>query len=110
MECMRFPGCCAAEVMFNFGGHANCAVGKYNKRTVDEIKIWIQKIIKARRISGFFPETILDPTFVVITNDGQTSANKALRELGFSHSPWIKKKQHPDSRIRIWWLPAGKEV
>jgi len=86
----NFPGCCNAEIIFNFGG---TEVTENDKATIskDSIKAYIERQYTSGRC------------LVATTNTDQKEANEALKELGFKHSKWMRKNLHPETKIRLWW-------
>ena len=94
MDSRDFPGCCTAEVLFDFGGTV-LSSGQKRARGKQVMRAYIKKRIKYSAGKR---------CLIAITNDSQTAANSVLREMGFSHSPWMKKLQHPESKIRLWYL------
>jgi len=93
-----FPQCCTARVIHSFGGtHTAIVTDRVPKES-------IIRAIK-RKISHYEEHGIA--MLVATTNDEQVEANKALRELGFSHSPWMEKEEHFETRVRLWWKHIG---
>ena len=92
MKLVQFPGCCTAFIGHNFGG-TPLAAGKKSVTAKTEIRQWLKLRINTHG-SG---------CLVVMTNSQQTAANSVLLELGFKHSAWMSKQQHPESKIRLWW-------
>lgn len=88
-----FPGCCTARILSNLGG-TGLSGGRKKAWTQDETRIWLQARIKDWRRHS---------CLVVMTNDQQKAVNKVLKELGFKHSDWMSKSQHPESKLKLWW-------
>lgn len=105
MNLSAFPGCCSASILKNFneGKHAQTD-GYYNFRNVDlkRAKNEIKAFVNRAKDQG-------DGLVVIITNDTQTYINKVLLAMKVEHSPWCKKKQHPDTRIRVWYIRTDKK-
>jgi len=97
MKSQSFPNCCTARILSDLGG-TSLSAGRRAPIDEDEIKAWIQQ--RMQYISR-------GHVFVVITNSEQDAANKVLRELGFSHSKWMSKAQHRETKMRLWWKQAG---
>jgi hypothetical protein len=89
MKVANFPGCCTARVLCNFGG-TEVTAGRKASHTLEEVEKWITS-----KLSG--------NCSVVITNSDQGVVNQALRNLGFKHSTWMKKRYHSRTKIRLWW-------
>ncbi len=96
MRFSGFPACCTGHVILELGGTGTGA-GYYSNRdnTEQDIKAFIHKSISAYPSHAFV---------AITTNNQQVLANKVLRELGASSSPWMSKKQHPETKVRIWWI------
>ena len=93
MKLSEFPGCCTAFVAHDLGG-THLSAGKKGKISKTKIKAWLEA--QRKELNG-------EACIVIITNNDQKAANSALKELGFKHSTWMSKKQHPESKIRLWW-------
>jgi hypothetical protein len=46
-----------------------------------------------------------DAALVVTTNNQQRMVNEVLKGMGFQHTPWMNKLMHPETQVRLWWLP-----
>jgi len=93
MKLSEFPGCCTAFVANDFGG-TNLSSGKKGYITKVKIRAWLKATMEGPNGHA---------CIVVMTNDVQHAANSVLLELGFKHSAWMSKTQHPGSKIRLWW-------
>jgi hypothetical protein len=93
MKLANFPGCCTAHVIHDLGG-SQLSNGRRSPHTKAALRRWLET-----RINSYSGRRGL----VVMTNDDQTAANSVLSELGFRHSGWMSKQQHPESRLRLWW-------
>jgi len=93
MKLVEFLGCCTALICHDFGG-TPLASGKKSKVAKAKIKQWLKEQNR---------HTLGRRCLVIITNNQQTAANSVLLELGFKHSAWMSKTQHPESKIRLWW-------
>lgn len=96
-----FAGCCTAKVLCGLSGTATAEYGSHRKASKDVIKKSLTSIIELHKYEGAMA------VLTVTTNNKQTTANQALRELGFKHSRWCSKKQHPNTKVRLWWLPVN---
>lgn len=99
MDIKSFPFCCTAKIILDFG-ESRLSEGGAQLNTVASIKKYIKNQIKSFYNSGM-------AVFVAITNNEQVNANIALEQTGFLSSGWMGKKQHPESRIKLWWKPHG---
>lgn len=95
----NFPNCCTMKILSDLGGTAISDFGNKDYSTED-IKIELLGRIKndSRGMA----------CFVVATNNEQKNANRALKELGFKHSKWMSKDNHPETKVRLWWYPIKK--
>ena len=98
MKTHPFPHCCTAKIISDFG-ESVFAEGGNRSVTYDEIKAYIN----AQLLSYYNAHLAM---YVVITNSHQITANKVLLDLKFKHSSWMKKKQHPGTKVRLWWKPV----
>ena len=96
MNTVNFPACCTAIIINNFGESA-VAEGGNKKYTEEQIEKYIKETVDLHRQFG-------KALAVVTTNSEQTVANKVLRKLKFKHSKWVSKKQHAETKVRIWYL------
>ena len=96
MKSQGFPNCCTARILSDFGG-TRLSAGDREPTNEDEMRAWVQQ-----RMSY----AARGQVFVIITNSAQDIANKVLRELGFSHSKWMSKAQHRETKMRVWWKQA----
>ena len=103
MRLKDFPHCCTAKIACDFG-ESSVALGGAHAETPEGIAKWLRGQI-------YNPYNAAMATIVAITNSEQLSAVKALRNLGFSHSKWMKKNQHADTKVRLWWIsiPEAKK-
>lgn len=87
-----YDGCCNAYILYDFGGTALSA-GYRGDRDIGVMRVELARLIRdyGRKM------------LTAITNDDQKVANALLRELGFRHSPWMSKRQHPETKVRLWW-------
>lgn len=90
-----FPHCCTAKIITDFGESVFAEGGSRNV-TYDEIKNYIEDQLKSYYNANL-------AMFVATTNSEQVTANKVLLDLKFKHSVWMKKRQHPGTKVRLWW-------
>ena len=88
-----FAGSNPVRVKF---GESVVAEGGHKIYTELQVENFIKKTIDVHRKYG-------KAMVVVTTNSEQKIANKVLRKLGFNHSKWSSKKQHKDTKIRLWY-------
>lgn len=101
MEIRDFPYCCTAQLMVGFG-ESEVAEGGDFKMSLEDMK---------SRISMQMNYWVEEDCAMVVatTNSEQKTANKALKELGFDCSEWMYKSQHPETKVRLWWLNVAKK-
>lgn len=93
MKLSSFPGCCTARVLHDLGG-TGLSAGRKSAHDKLTVKKWLANKVKDHKGLS---------CLVIMTNNQQATANTALKELGFECSDWMKKAQHPESRLRLWW-------
>lgn len=93
VEQTMFPRCCTGILVSNFGGYAADVT---RERDSDVTRAALQKAIATGKVSG-------DAFVCVTSNNRQRKLNKILRELGFVSTPWMGKRKHVDTKVRIWW-------
>ena len=98
MQAVPYAGCCTAKVVTGFG---QTDTADYNYRpgirlTQGDIENELQKMCEEKKLLGY-------GILTAITNDDQTTANKALLAQGWEHSKWASKSQHRDKKIRLWF-------
>lgn len=100
MRITDFPFCCTGKVLVGFG-ESNTAQADWNGRAAERMshdqKIdWITNELARYKRGGM--------AFIsCTTNNQQKEINAVLKELGFRHSKWMSKKQHANTKVRIWW-------
>lgn len=106
MQVKNYPNCCTAKVIVGFG-QTNTADHEIrpvnNELSVGEIKRLIDERLNSYSIQQM-------ATLTCITNDQQVNANKALEELGFYSSDWMSKKQHSETKVKLWWFPINEKT
>lgn len=88
-----FPGCCNAQIIWNFGGTFTSQGLKkqISKELLEpDFKEW-EKYHKH-----------YSPVWFATTNSDQKIAAELLTEFGFVKSPEIKKSPHPESNLILW--------
>jgi len=98
MNIVDFPHCCTAHIMVDFGESYTAEGGAHSIKSSEIIK-------KLKFFCGMYNYHAL---FVATTNNQQKTANKTLLKLGFSHSRWLSKKQHPNTKVRLWYISINK--
>ena len=94
MQLIDFPVCCTAHIITGLG-ETPVAEGGFKKITKTEILTKLRQWVENCEHHAMF---------VATTNDQQTTANKVLRELHFKHSVWMEKEQHPETKVRLWFI------
>jgi len=92
MKIDEFPMCCNAYILTDFGGTRITAGEKMERTTeqfITDLGTWIQHY-GHKCLTAF-------------TNNEQTNVNAALEACGFECSDWMEKRQHPETKIRLWW-------
>lgn len=96
----EFPNCCTGTVAFNFGETDVNGCGNHDVKELG-LKQQLINILDENKEDGY--------AFVICTtNSQQPTANKLLKSMGFSHSTWMSKDEHPETKVRIWWMPLEK--
>ncbi len=97
MKTVDFPACCTAKIVTEFG-ESDYAEGGPLEPIKEAVNAYLKIAELNTRLSGL-------AVVVVTTNNEQSVTNKVLRERGYKHSKWMKKRQHPATKIRIWHKP-----
>tara|TARA_R110000851_G_scaffold258416_1_gene410878 strand:- start:948 stop:1280 length:333 start_codon:yes stop_codon:yes gene_type:complete len=104
LKIKNFPHCCTAKVLCGFG-QTGTAPEAYNAKfidpTVKQIKTEIGIQLNAAKAMG-------NAVVTVIVNDEQVNACQALKEAGFLSSDWMSKKNHPETKVMLWWFPLNE--
>lgn len=104
LKVKNFPHCCTAKILSGFGqtGTAPEALDhKFVNPTVSQIKSDLGIQLNAAKDMGH-------AVITVIVNDEQVNACQALKETGFLSSDWMSKKNHPDTKVMLWWFPLNE--
>ena len=98
METEYFPLCCTARVLCDFGQDDNSegVEGEYHSK--DNLVDRINAAIEQRKEEGL-------GCLTAMTTSTQETANIVLQELGFQSSEWMDKPEHPETQLKLWWLP-----
>lgn len=111
MEVVDFEGCCTAKIVTGFG---QTKTAEYEYRPTDnpyhevgelpvgEIEGQLRYLERIHRANG-------DAVLTAITNNEQVNANKALSNRGWKFSGWMKKTQHPETQVCLWYKPLMEE-
>lgn len=97
MKLTDFPACCTATVARGFGESIYAEDGN-DEVSNEQIDVFLKNAEEVQRDLGM-------AVIVATTNNQQTTANDVLRKRGYKHSKWMKKKQHPHTKIRLWFKP-----
>lgn len=95
MELLHFPHCCTARIAASFGQSMYAQGGNQN---IPE-EVINQELEQAEQEVAQAGLAMV----VATTNTEQTAANNVLLARGYSHSKWMTKKQHPSTKVRIWY-------
>ena len=93
----RFPNCCTAEILFNFGETKTngCDIG--GSEVCEES---LEKLLRERINWAGVTGNML----VAITNNQQKTMSKLFRKHGFRSSKWAAKQNHPETKIKLWYF------
>lgn len=94
---------CTVQVISGFGQEATA-----NSRIKPDSS-WTETSLR-RAIIGELKEHSRKAMVVAYTTQNQKLANKVLKELGFQHTRWCSKEQHPETKLRMWWFPLGHQA
>lgn len=95
-----FPACCTGVLMSAFGGYAAVGGVEYDQDGREQPEQVIHRTVSATIQNAAFNG---DAFVCVTSNNKQVRLNKILRELGFESTPWMSKKKHVNTKVRIWW-------
>lgn len=90
-----FPLCCTARVVCDFGQEEN-SDGRHRLISKETLIEDLKEQIDQYKRYGM-------ATLVATITSDQKEAKKALKECGFKYSKWMKKKNHPETRLRVYW-------
>jgi len=97
MIAVDFPYCCTGMILAKFG-ESWVASGGPTRYSHEQIETFIQKEVEYYTNMGY--------AFVcVTTNNEQRIVNSVLETLGFKSSEWMEKGEHPETQVKLWWLP-----
>ena len=98
-----FPYCCTAHIAVGFGETITAETDYYGPKceSAEVAEKWLRQQIR-------FVKRSHHAMVVVITNNQQHKANDALRKIGFQSSQWMEKRQHAQTKDRLWWADANK--
>ena len=91
----EFPYCCTALIAADFGESMLAYGGDF---VVDE-----KHLTKKFKENIEFYKNMGKAMLVATTNNEQKTANKVLKSLGFRGSKWMSKKQHPETKVKLWY-------
>lgn len=93
-----FPSCCTGDVLIGFGktstGDHESQAGAYGM-TDKSLAIEVVAYMRRAAQSG-------NAFLTCAINSDQTIANKVLRELGWKPSKWMTKRNHRNTKVRVW--------
>jgi hypothetical protein len=102
MKIDTIASCCTAKILCGFG--ANVAAldpEDYGGNYIGESKEQLLNALLKAKLNG-------NAVVIAFTNNKQHKGNKLLREVGFRKTKWMKKKQHPETKLRLWWMPLAE--
>lgn len=94
MKAHDFPNCCTAKILTGFGGTLLQENGPYDI-SKKKMEVYLDEQEKVQRLEG-------KAVVVIATNSQQKRINSVLRQKGYTHSKWMNKSQHPETKVRIW--------
>jgi len=99
MEQEYFPMCCTLKIVGGFGETFNCDPQAYQDNKFDDAKFreYMHKMFTSLERQG-------GAALVATTNNEQAETNEALAKFGFHSTPFMKKKLHPDTTVKMWWM------
>lgn len=95
----NFPYCCTGVVIARFGESVAAEGGEFDQNEVLLCGFIYNKLDELRDLGYAFASCT--------TNDEQHTTNMMLTDIGFKHSKWMIKGMHPETRVRLWWLPLN---
>ena len=95
MRLSGFPACCTAMVLHDFSGSAVASNAHEPATTTEALVEYILSSIRWDNSMAFVSAT---------TNNEQTMINSGLELLGFESTPWLSKRAHSETRVKLWWL------
>lgn len=95
-----FPFCCTAKVLHGFGGTPTAQSGTGSLLTYKAYREQLASLEESNRRYGY-------AVLVVTLNSDQKKADKVLLERGYIASPWMSKPNHPDKKLRLYYLPLN---
>lgn len=105
MRIKDFPYCCTAKIIVDFGGTET------SEGDIGEIP---EDVLLAQfcKQAVYFGSRIGRSTAILtaITNNEQKVANDLLKKIGFKSSKWMSKEQHPETKIKLWYIERSKFV
>jgi hypothetical protein len=102
MQITNFTNCCNAYILYNFGEtelnqvENDRAYGRQIDINVDVDKDMERQLLHNIQYYG-------DKLLTATTNNEQKTINKLLLKHNFKHTAWMSKRQHPETKLRLWW-------
>jgi hypothetical protein len=98
----EIDSCCTAKLLCGFGATtAALNPEDYDGRDIGEGKQALLKALLDMKQGG-------NAVVIAFTNNKQHKGNKLLREVGFKKTKWMKKSWHPETKLRLWWMPLAE--
>lgn len=108
MRIESFPNCCSAKVITGVQACASNGTSN-NPENAQHFKIYLKSLFdpkfKHPSVGPMGFELVRNMGFVCVTTiDHQKWASDVLEEFGWHSSDWLKKKNHPESKVKLWWI------
>lgn len=95
MRIVDMPGCCTAKVLADFGQERNSMYGWDGEKDVNQKKL--NELLSYYKRYGI--------AFIIATlTENQTKGIQLLKDNGFTHTPFIEKPRHEDSKVAVFTL------
>jgi hypothetical protein len=101
MNIDTIDSCCTAQILSGFGrAAAAMEPNQYEGREIGNTKQDLLNELLRLKNSGH-------AVVIAFTNNKQHKGNKLLREVGFKRTIWMEKTRHPETKLRLWWMPLA---
>lgn len=97
MAVYDMPACCTVKVIAGFGNShtADVFTATLKDLSFTDLREYLRRQVVHQRKLG-------RAALIATTNNEQKIANKALRSVGFKSTRYISKRQHSDTRVKVW--------
>ncbi|AFU62955.1 hypothetical protein D305_gp13 [Pseudomonas phage UFV-P2] len=97
-----FPSCCTGDIIIGFGKtKTGDGVSQLDAADLTDKSLAHDLAIRMRQCA-YSGRAFL----TCAINSDQQVANRVLRELGWKPTRWMKKRNHPDTQVRVWVFAA----